>query len=128
MIRVIKVNNLPTRELVSGSTGEKLSIAASISDAFALSNLLVHRELLSSGRRTAPAHRHSLKEEMFLVESGTPSVWVDGNIQRLKPGDAVGFTPQDGMRMIFNDSAEDAIVWTIGTNEADDVIEYLAAL
>ena len=127
-MKIVNVGALPSRELIAGFSGEKLSIAASISDPFELSNLLVHREVLPPGRRTAPAHQHSLKEEIFLVESGTPSVSLNGIVRKLMPGDAVGFKPQDGMRMVFNDSAEDAVVWTIGTNEKDDVVEFLQPL
>ena len=60
------------------ATGERLALARSISDAFGLSNLLVHIELLSPGRRASSAHRHSIKEEIFMVLEGRRRCgWMD---------------------------------------------------
>ena len=123
-MKAIKVNLLPTKELSSRSTGEKLSVVASVTDAFSLSSLLVHRELVPPGRKTAPAHAHSLKEEVFFVESGHPSILLNGIVQELEPGDIIGLKPEDGIRCLFNDTSEDAIVWTIGTNDEADVVKF----
>jgi len=124
-MKALKTELLPTKELVAISTGEKLSVAASVTEAFGLSRLLVNREIIAPGRKTAPAHSHSLKEEVFIVESGFPSILLNGAVQKLSPGDTIGLKPENGMRMVFNDSAEEAIVWTIGSNDEADVVEFL---
>jgi len=93
--------------------------------------LLVHREILPPGRKTAPAHSHTMKEEMFIVESGEVSVlYLDRiskqeKIEKMGPASFFGFRPEDGIRMIFNASEVEAIIWTIGTNEAEDKIIFM---
>ena len=122
--KIRNIDELPTEELMIEATGERLALARSISDAFGLSNLLVHIELLSPGRRASSAHRHSIKEEIFMVLEGAPSLWLDGQVSQMAPGDVVGFRPREGARMIVNESSSNAVILTIGTNDRNDVIEY----
>ena len=122
--KIRNIDDLPTEDLVIRTTGERLAIARSISDAFGLSNLLVHKEVLPPGRRASSAHRHSIKEEVFMVLEGTPSLWLDGQVSLMRVGDVVGFRPIEGARMIINESSADAVILTIGTNDPDDVVEY----
>lgn len=123
--KIRNIDDLPSEELTIKATGEKLTIARSISDAFELSSLLIHKEVLPPGRRASSAHRHSTKEEVFLVLEGTPSLWLDGQVSLMRAGDVVGFRPIEGARMIINESSSDAVILTIGTNDPTDVIEYL---
>ena len=123
-MKVGKVAQLETHQLTR-KTGEKLSIARSLSSYFGLNDLLIHFETLPPGRRASPPHHHTLKEELFLVVSGTPSIWVNGEVKRLEPGDFVGFTAADTRdRMILNDSDEPAIIYTIGTNPLEDEVVF----
>ena len=118
------VARLNERELTRAS-GEKLSLARSLSDVFGLSDLLIHLETLPPGRRASPPHHHTLKEELFLVVSGTPSVWIDGEVKRLEPGDFVGFSADDARaRMMLNNSDAPAVIYTIGTNPPDDEVVF----
>ncbi len=73
------------------STGELLEMLADISEAVEIKNLSIHHEILPPGRRSSPPHRHSVKEEFVYVLSGNPSLWLDGEIFPLFPGNAVGF-------------------------------------
>ena len=116
--------NLPLLNLIQGKTGEQLCTAYSVTDAFQLTQLLIHREVLPPGRKTAPAHRHSTKEEVFIVEKGNPSLYLNGSLTRLNPGDTIGLKPKDGTRMLFNETSDEVIVWTIGTINCDDNVEY----
>ena len=121
-----KIEDLPLRELVAKSTGERLSIARSLSDFAGTETLLVHQEVIPPGRRTAAAHVHSLKEEIFLVASGTPSVWIEGEVTQLAPGDFVGFSAHEPKaHMLLNLSNEPAVVLTMGTNPPDDEIAFV---
>ena len=122
--KIRNIEDLPSEELIVKATGEKLSIVRSISDAFELSSLLIHKEVLPPGRRASSAHRHSTKEEVFMVLEGTPSLWLDGQVSPMRAGDIVGFRPIEGARMIINESSSDAVILTIGTNDPSDVIEY----
>lgn len=124
----IKANlaDLPERELVISKTGEKLSLAKSLSDAFGLTQLLIHQEVLLPGRRASGFHRHSEKEELFYVLSGTPSVCVGDEMTDLEPGDVIGFKPSPKQpHMMLNCSQEPAVILTIGTNPETDVTTYL---
>ena len=101
-------------------------IAKSLSDAFGLTNLLVHQEVLLPGRRASSFHFHSKKEEIFYVLTGTPSLLVGENVTDLQPGDFIGFVPSEGVpHMLFNRSSEPATVLTIGTNPLTDKITTL---
>ena len=123
-LEIGKVSQLETRELTRAS-GEKLSLARSLSDAFGLSDLLIHLETIPPGRRASPPHHHTLKEELLLVVSGTPSVWVDGEVRRLEPGDFVGFSADDQRdRMMLNNSDAPAVIYTIGTNPLEDEVVF----
>ena len=123
-----KVADLKPFELTASTTGEKLSTARSLSDFVGVTSLLVHQEVILPGRRTASAHYHSSKEEIFLVLSGTPSVWIEGEVKRLAPGNFVGFNAQEPRaHMLLNLSDEPAVVLTIGTNPPDDQITFVNA-
>lgn len=125
-VKVGKLSELAERELVATGTGERLSLARSLSDFSSLMSLLVHYETLPPGRRASSAHLHSSKEEIFLVLEGTPSVWVDGELRQLGPGDFVGFSAGERRaRMMLNRSDKPAVVLTIGTNPPDDEITYV---
>ena len=120
----VNVGDLPEEELVVAKTGEKLTLAKSLSDAFSLTRLLIHQEVLLPGRRASSFHRHSEKEELFYVLSGQPSVCVGEEITDLAPGDVIGFKPASEPHMLFNRSQEPAVVLTIGTNPETDAITY----
>ena len=121
----INVADLPEQELVVAKTGEKLTLAKSLSDAFGLTRLLIHQEVLLPGRRASGFHRHSEKEELFYVLSGRPSVYVGDEVVELAPGDVIGFKPSAEPHMLLNRSQEPAVVLTIGTNPETDAITYL---
>ena len=121
----VNVSSLPEEELIMARTGEKLTLAKSLSDAFGLTQLLIHREVLLPGRRASSFHYHSEKEELFYVLLGQPSVRVGEEVVDLAPGDVVGFKPSAEPHMLFNRSQEPAVILTIGTNPEADVITYL---
>ena len=120
------VEALDARELTAKRTDERLSLARSLSDFAGIESLLVHQEVILPGRRTAAAHYHSLKEEIFLVLSGAPSVWVDGEVTQLGAGDFVGFNAKERRaHMLLNLSDAPAVVLTIGTNPPDDSVTFI---
>jgi len=123
-----RVSELEARELTLSKTGEKLSLARSLSSFSGVQSLLVHHETIPPGRRASSAHFHASKEEIFLVLSGTPSIWVEGKLVQLEPGDFVGFNAKERQaHMLVNASQEPAVVLTIGTNPPDDRITYVAS-
>ena len=120
------IDDVPERELMVWRTGEKLTLAKSLSDAFGLTHLLVHQEVLLPGRRASSFHFHSEKEEVFYVLAGTPSLLVGAEVTDLQPGDFIGFSPSEGVpHMLFNRLSEPATVLTIGTNPKTDKVTPL---
>ena len=81
--------------------GEKLSINASFSPHFGLMRLGIHHERLPPGRRLSWPHAEADEEEFVYVVEGTPDLWLDGQVRRLKEGDAVGFPSGTGIAHTF---------------------------
>lgn len=99
-------------------TKELRSINSSFSEAFGLTKIGIHHELLPPGRRTSFPHAESDEEEFVYVIEGTPDVWIDGELFRLGPGDGVGFVPGTGIAHSFLNNT-DAPVRLLVVGEAN---------
>src|SRR5262245_25789648 len=78
-------------QVQSKATGELFTIARSLTDGTGISDFsLIHEELLP-GRRTSSPHSHTRKDELYLVLSGTPSVYVNEAKRTLRSGDYIIF-------------------------------------
>ena len=94
---------------------ELMSIGARFGQHFGLVRLGIHHERLLPGRRTSYPHAESAEEEFVYVIAGTPDVWLDGELHRLRPGDAVGFPAGTGICHSFlNNSAREARLLVVG--------------
>ena len=80
---------------------ERLAIGAPFGRHFGLTRMGIHHERLLPGRRTSYPHAESAEEEFVYVIEGAPDVWLDGNLHRLAPGDAVGFPAGTGQCHTF---------------------------
>ena len=97
-----------------GST-EKHAHDADFSRHFDLMRLGIHHERLPPGRRLCWPHAEADEEEFVYVIEGTPDVWLDGRLTRLKPGDGVGFPAGTGLAHTFlNNTDEDVRVLVVG--------------
>lgn len=85
---------------------ELMSNGASYARHFGFQRLGIHHERLQPGRRTSYPHAESAEEEFVYVISGTPDVWLDGELHRLGPGDAVGFPPGTGLCHTFINNSD----------------------
>jgi len=85
---------------------ELLAINAPFGRHFGLTRLGIHHQRLPPGRRTSFPHAESAEEEFVYVIEGTPDVWLDGRLQRLRPGDGVGFPPGTGLSHSFLNNTE----------------------
>lgn len=75
----------------------------------------VHHERLPPGRRLSWPHAEADEEEFVYVIEGTPDVWIDGHLTRLKPGDAVGFPAGTGIaHTVLNNSESDVRILVVG--------------
>jgi uncharacterized cupin superfamily protein len=88
---------------------ELLCIGAPFGRHFGLKRLGVHHERLPPGRRTSFPHAESAEEEFVYVIEGTPDVWLDGRLHRLRPGDGVGFPAGTGIAHSFLNNTEEVV-------------------
>ena len=94
---------------------ELTSISASFSVHFGLMRLGIHHERLAPGRRVSWPHAEADEEEFVYVIAGTPDLWLDGQVKRLKPGDGVGFPAGTGLAHTFiNNSDHDVRLLVCG--------------
>jgi uncharacterized cupin superfamily protein len=120
-----KMLDIPSFQMMSSLTGEKLAEARSLTGEFELKDLLIHLETLEPGARASALHAHTAKEEMFIVLEGTPTLVNACGKTLLQPGDCVGVKPADKIfHMILNNSPTRAVYLTIATNPADDSVLY----
>jgi uncharacterized cupin superfamily protein len=85
---------------------ELMSISASFAEHFNLMQLGIHHETLKPGRRTSWPHAEADEEEFIYVLEGTPDLWLDGHVRKLKPGDGVGFPIRTGIAHSFINNTE----------------------
>lgn len=105
---------------------EPMGLNAAFGQHFGLRRLGIHHQRLMPGRRTSFPHAEKTEDEFIYVISGTPDVWLDGVLFRLKPGDGVGFKAGDGLAHSFlNNTDSDVELLVIGdTNREDNQIVY----
>jgi uncharacterized cupin superfamily protein len=109
----------------SGDT-ELLSLNASFGKHFGLAPLGIHHVRIPPGRRTSYPHAESSEQEFAYVIEGTPDVWLDGHLHRLRPGDGVGFPAGTGLSHTFiNNTDSDVRLLVVGeTPKPDNRIVY----
>jgi uncharacterized cupin superfamily protein len=105
---------------------ELMSIGAPFGRHFGLARLGIHHERLLPGRRTSYPHAESAEEEFVYVIAGRPDVWLDGELHRLRPGDAVGFPAGTGICHSFlNNSAREVRLLVVGeARKAENRVFY----
>ena len=94
---------------------ELMSIGAPLGRRLGLSRIGIHHERLPPGRRTSFPHAESAEEEFVYVLEGTPDVWLDGVLHRLKPGEAVGLPAGTGLaHTVLNNTDEEVRLLVVG--------------
>jgi len=105
---------------------ELMCIGAPFGRHFGLTRLGIHHERLLPGRRTSYPHAESAEEEFVYVIEGAPDVWLDGELHRLRPGDAVGFPAGTGIAHTFlNNTEEEVRLLVVGEkSKPENRIDY----
>ena len=88
---------------------EPMGYNAAFGHHFRLPRLGIHHQRLLPGRRTSFPHAESVEDEFIYVIAGTPDVWLDGVLHRLKPGDGVGFPAGTGLSHSFINNTDDEV-------------------
>lgn len=105
---------------------EPMAFNANFRRHFHFGKLGIHHERLPAGHRLSRPHAESAEEEFVYVIEGTPDVWLDGALHRLKPGDAVGFPAGTGLAHTFiNNTDADVHFLVVGErSKAENSIFY----
>jgi uncharacterized cupin superfamily protein len=112
-------------ELTSTQSGEKFSLSAVLSSTFGFKDVFVHHEIIPPGRRSSSPHAHTHREEMVYVLSGSPEVFLGGEVKTLAPGDFIGFRPgAENIHCVTNNTKEDIRLLVIASNPKDDAVIY----
>lgn len=94
---------------------EPMARGANYGGHFGFKKLGIHNQRIEPGLRTSFPHAESDEEEFVYVIEGTPDVWLDGNLHRLAPGDAVGFPAGTGLAHTFmNNTDSDVRLLVVG--------------
>ncbi len=94
---------------------ELMALGAPLGRLLGLTRIGIHHERLLPGRRTSYPHAERDEEEFVFVLEGTPDVWIDGNLHRLKPGDSVAFPAGTGISHTFlNNTEAEASLLVVG--------------
>lgn len=97
------------------ATGEERSFAADLGGATGLTRLGVRHERLLPGRRSSPPHAERDEEELVIILEGTPDLWQDGYLHRLKPGIVVAWPDRTGIaHCLINNSDAEVRYFTLG--------------
>src|SRR5262245_57537026 len=94
---------------------EPMAINANYRRHFGFGKIGVHHERVPAGHRLSRPHAESAEEEFVYVLEGTPDVWLDGVVYRLKAGEAVGFPAGTGLAHTFiNNGDADVHLLVVG--------------
>ena len=92
-----------------GGSDEPMAFNANYRRHFGFGKIGIHHERLPAGHRLSRPHAESAEEEFVYVIDGTPDVWLDGTLHRLKQGDAVGFPAGDGLAHTFINNTDEVV-------------------
>lgn len=124
-VPVAKISELERIDSKRTGSNEVFGSLADLSIVTGLKNLRIYHETLEPGHRSCSPHYHSQKEEFIYVLEGNPSIWLNGEIETLFPGDVVGFPPGKKVyHMTFNQGDTQARLLMISTEVDDDNVVY----
>lgn len=94
---------------------ELLAIGSPVGKRLGLQKMGIHIVTIPPGRRTSWPHAESQEEEFAYVIEGNPSVWNDGELTELSPGDFVAWPAGTGIcHTIMNNTKENCLVMVGG--------------
>jgi uncharacterized cupin superfamily protein len=105
---------------------ELMSLGAPLGRLLGLTRIGVHHERLAPGRRTSYPHAESAEEEFAYVLEGTPDVWIDGVLHRLREGDFVAFPAGTGICHTFLNNTDAEVRLLVGgeKSKAENRVHY----
>ena len=99
--------------------------AVAVSRALGLERCGINHETIEPGGRSSMPHAHSHEEEFVYVLGGTPTLWLDGYVKKLDPGDCAAFPAGTGIAHTFlNESVEPIQLLIVGIHDPEDCVLY----
>ena len=96
----------------------------SIGDAAGLKHLGVHLTTVQPGHRSTEYHFHHYEEECVYVLSGSGTVVIGEQTQKIGPGDFMGHAPDHVAHEMINDGTEPLVCLVIGQRLTQDISDY----
>ena len=88
---------------------------ANLSLLFPTTQIGFHTHILAPNTRSSSPHAESLEEELIYITKGTADLWMNGNIFKVREGDAVGFKAGTGIgHCLINSGTEDVEYICVG--------------
>ena len=88
---------------------------APFSHRFEIRRMGIRHDTVMPGWRSSQPHAERDEEEMVFILEGTPDLWTDGTLYRMKPGEAAGWPGRDGMaHCLINNTDKPVRMLTIG--------------
>lgn len=97
-----------------------------LGDIFGLANFGVNLTRITPGAVSALHHSHSRQDEFIYIIEGEPTLFLGDAVQRLAPGQCVGFPASGPPHHLKNETAADVVILEIGDRSAGDEVSYPA--
>ena len=125
MTTIRDVDEIPSVEVKSTSTGEIFTLARIVTEGTGISDFsIIHEELLP-GRRSSSAHYHSKLDEIYYILSGSPTVVEDSVGRSVSPGSFVVFKAGERKKHFIKNESEDIVQFIrIASCPKDDEVVY----
>jgi uncharacterized cupin superfamily protein len=96
-------------------TKEEMVRPAPFSRHFEIRRIGIRHDTIEPGWRSSNPHAERDEEEMVFILEGTPDLWSDGFLYRMKPGEAAGWPGRDGMaHCLINNTDKPVRMLTVG--------------
>src|SRR5882724_3797743 len=96
-------------------TKEEMVLPAPFSREFKIRRIAIRHDTIMPGWQSSPPHAERDEEEMVFILEGTPDLWSDGFLYRMKPGETAGWPGRDGMaHCLINNTDKPVRMLTIG--------------
>ncbi len=96
----------------------------SLGDEVGLKNIGIHLISIAPGDKSTEFHTHKYEEEAIYVLSGHGMEVMGETIQKIGPGDFIGFPGGALAHETINDGAEPLVCLVIGQRLPQDVVDY----
>ncbi len=96
-------------------TKEPMVRGAPFSQRFEIRRIGIHHDTIMPGWRSSNPHAERDEEEMVFILEGTPDLWCDGLLYRMKAGEAAGWPGRDAMaHCLINNTDKPVRMLTVG--------------